>query len=146
MDHQLAPIVVVGAAIIRSERGSAGVQEASVLCARRSAPERIAGKWEFPGGKVEPGETDADAIVRECREELGVEVQAGAQIGADQTIDERHVLRIYRARLLPDQPEPLPLEDHDVLAWVPAADLLALDWLPADVPVVAEMTVTALIV
>jgi len=127
-------VIVVGAAIVRGE---------TVLCARRSAPAQLAGKWEFPGGKVEPGESDRDAVVRECREELGVEVIAGIQIGADARIDDRLTLRVYLGRLLPGQPEPAPLEDHDRLVWVPRGELLGLDWLAPDVPIVTELSRTA---
>jgi 8-oxo-dGTP diphosphatase len=131
--------VVVGAAIAR--RGPDGPE---ILCARRSAPPALAGKWEFPGGKVEPGESDAEAIVRECREELGIEVAAGPLVGGEQPIDERFVLRIYRAEMLPGQPEPEALEDHDLLLWVRPGSLVDLDWLPADVPVVAALAGTNL--
>lgn len=123
-------MIVVGAAIVRGD---------AVLCARRSAPAQLAGKWEFPGGKVEAGESDADAVVRECREELGVKVTVGTRVGADARIDDRFTLRVFLARLEPGQPEPLPLEDHDRLAWVPRGELLALDWLAPDVPIVAEL-------
>jgi 8-oxo-dGTP diphosphatase len=122
---------VVGAAIVR---------DGDVLCARRSAPARVAGKWEFPGGKVEAGERDVEAVVRECREELGVEVEVGARVGADARIDDRFTLRVYLARLAPGQPEPSPLEDHDLLAWVPRGDLLDLDWLAPDLPIVTELS------
>ncbi|MEY9888086.1 8-oxo-dGTP diphosphatase [Catenulispora sp. MAP12-49] len=128
------PVIVVGAAIVRDQ---------TVLCARRSAPARLAGKWEFPGGKVEPGEDDAEAVVRECREELGVAVTVGAQVGADARIDERFTLRVFLARLEPGQPEPSPLQDHDCLAWVPRGELLGLDWLTPDVPIVEELGRTA---
>jgi 8-oxo-dGTP diphosphatase len=127
-------VIVVGAAIVRDE---------TVLCARRSAPAHLAGKWEFPGGKTEAGESDAEAVVRECREELGVAVTVGARVGADARIDDRFTLRVFLARLEPGQPEPLPLEDHDCLAWVPRGELLGLDWLSPDVPIVAELTRTA---
>lgn len=123
-------VIVVGAAIVHDD---------AVLCARRSAPAHVAGKWEFPGGKVEAGETDVAALVRECREELGVEVAVGAQVGADARIDDRFTLRVYLARLQPGQPEPLPLEDHDLLAWVPRHELLGLDWLAPDIPIVEEL-------
>ncbi len=126
--------MVVGAAIVR--RGPDGPE---ILCARRSAPEALAGKWEFPGGKVEPGESDAGAIVRECREELGIDVAAGEQIGAEQPINDRFVLRVYLAETLPGQPAPEALEDHDLLLWVRPGSLGDLDWLPADIPVVAEL-------
>ena len=128
--------VVVGAAIVRHDADGP-----RILCARRSAPAALAGKWEFPGGKVEPGESDADAIVRECREELGIEVAAGPLVGGEQPINERFVLRIYLAQALPGQPEPEALEDHDLLLWVRPGSLEDLDWLPADVPVVAALAV-----
>ena len=127
-------VIVVGAAIMRGE---------SVLCARRSAPAHLAGKWEFPGGKVEPGESDTDAVVRECREELGVRVTVGPKVGQDARIDDRLTLRVFLARLEPGQPEPLPLEDHDRLAWVPRGELLDLDWLAPDVPIVGQIAVMA---
>ncbi|MCL2732926.1 MAG: NUDIX domain-containing protein, partial [Actinomycetia bacterium] len=61
-----APRVVVGGAVL--DRGR-------LLAARRTAPPELAGQWELPGGKVEPGERDEDALVRELREELGVTVR-----------------------------------------------------------------------
>lgn len=124
-------VIVVGAAIVR---------DGAVLCARRSAPAHLAGKWEFPGGKVEAGESDVEAVVRECREELGVEVSVGAQVGSDARIDDRFTLRVFLAAMEPGQPEPSPLEDHDRLAWVPRAELLELDWLAPDVPIVSELS------
>ena len=135
MEHALEYVVIVGAAIVRT-----GETGPLVLCGRRSAPERVAGKWEFPGGKVEPGESDAEALVRECREELGVVVTAGPQVGAEERIDERLVLRVYLAEAAAGEPEPSPLEDHDLLEWVEPHRLLDLDWLPADVPIVTELS------
>jgi 8-oxo-dGTP diphosphatase len=112
---------------------------AKPCCAPAGRSAHLAGKWEFPGGKVEAGESDADAVVRECREELGVEVTVGARVGQDARIDDRFTLRVFLARMRSGQPEPLPLEDHDVLAWVPRAELLDLDWLAPDVPIVAQL-------
>jgi 8-oxo-dGTP diphosphatase len=114
-------LIVVGAAIVRDRR---------VLAARRSAPRAVAGGWEFPGGKVEPGESEIDALVRECREELGVEIRVGALLGA--VAPGGFVLRVYRAALVDG--EPRPLQDHDELRWLPATDLDAVPWLPADAP------------
>lgn len=90
----------------------------------------MAGGWEFPGGKVEPGESELDALVRECREELGVEIRVGALLGA--VAPGGFVLRVYRAVLVGG--EPRPLQDHDELRWLKANELDTLAWLPADRP------------
>ena len=121
--------MVVGAAIIEGGR---------VLACERSAPPEVAGRWEFPGGKVEPGEAETDALARECVEELGVRVAVGARVGRDVRMAHgRSVLRVYAARLLHgDQPKAL---EHADLRWLSAADLDSVDWLPADVPIVAAL-------
>ncbi|WP_431943950.1 (deoxy)nucleoside triphosphate pyrophosphohydrolase [Micromonospora marina] len=123
------PRVVVGAAIIDGGR---------VLACERSAPPEVAGRWEFPGGKVEPGETEVDALARECAEELGVRVAVGARVGRDVRMAHgRSVLRVYAARLLHgDEPKAL---EHAELRWLSAAELDSVDWLPADVPIVAAL-------
>ncbi|MFJ1542505.1 (deoxy)nucleoside triphosphate pyrophosphohydrolase [Micromonospora chalcea] len=123
------PRVVVGAAIIEGGR---------VLACERSAPPEVAGRWEFPGGKVEPGEAETDALARECAEELGVRVAVGARVGRDVRMAHgRSVLRVYAARLLhDDQPKAL---EHAELRWLSAAELDSVDWLPADVPIVAAL-------
>ena len=109
-------LLVVAAAIRR---------DGLVLAARRVRPD--AG-WEFPGGKVEAGETEQDALAREIREELGVPVEVGARLG-DAT-DGRIRLVLYAATLLDG--EPAPHDDHDALRWVGPAELDDLDWLPVD--------------
>src|SRR5690349_5683186 len=82
--------VIVAAAIITEGR---------VLACERSAPPEVAGRWEFPGGKVEPGETDEQALARECVEELGVRVEIGARVGPDVSLAHgRAVPRVYAAR------------------------------------------------
>ncbi|WP_208635308.1 (deoxy)nucleoside triphosphate pyrophosphohydrolase [Micromonospora chalcea] len=123
------PRVVVGAAIIEGGR---------VLACERSAPPEVAGRWEFPGGKVEPGEAETDALARECAEELGVRVAVGRRVGRDVRMAHgRSVLRVYAARLLHgDQPKAL---EHAELRWLSAAELDSVDWLPADVPIVAAL-------
>jgi 8-oxo-dGTP diphosphatase len=105
--------------VIRGER---------VLAARRSAPAELAGGWEFPGGKLEADETPAAAVVRECREELGVEVVVLGQLGvaSSATIE----LQLWAVRL--PAGEPVPLQDHDEVRWLAQAELDAVDWLPID--------------
>jgi 8-oxo-dGTP diphosphatase len=123
-------VAVVGAAIVRDGR---------VLAARRMRPAALVGGWEFPGGKVEAGEQETDALVRECHEELGVPVRVGARLGA--TVDGSIRLVLYAARLAAG-PEPRPLEDHDELRWLGADDLDTVAWLPVDrelLPLVATL-------
>jgi 8-oxo-dGTP diphosphatase len=121
--------VVVAAAIIRNGR---------VLAARRALPPESAGQWEFPGGKVEDGETQADALVREIREEIGVEIAVGEPLGQSR-IDEDTVLRIFEAELLTGDEE--ARYDHDEIRWFAVEDLVSVVWLDSDlalVPAVAN--------
>jgi 8-oxo-dGTP diphosphatase len=118
-EHGAMAIAVVGAAIVRDGR---------VLAARRTRPSALAGSWEFPGGKIEPGETEADALLRELREELGIGVTLGARLGAAAEGPIR--LTLYAATLTDGDPR--PLHDHDALRWLAAHELTSLDWLPID--------------
>lgn len=110
-----------------------------LLAARRSEPPGLAGGWEFPGGKVEPGETGADAAAREAREELGVRVRLGEQVGSAWPLGERYELHLWWAVALPGEPDPAPLEDHDALRWLTLDDILDVPWLPADLPIVTHV-------
>jgi 8-oxo-dGTP diphosphatase len=120
------PTIIVGAAIIAGSR---------VLACERAEPPEMAGKWEFPGGKVEPGEDEQDALVRECEEELGVSVQVGARVGGDVLLGHgRAVLRVYAASLRNGQ-QPQAIE-HAELRWLGVDELYSVPWLPADAPIV----------
>lgn len=119
---------MVGAAIVRDGR---------VLAARRTAPASAAGRWEFPGGKVEPGETEADSLVREVEEELGVRIRVERWLAGAQEIDGRYLLRVALAVI--EVGEPAPTE-HDRVRWLAAAELDAVDWLDADRPFLAELS------
>jgi 8-oxo-dGTP diphosphatase len=124
------PRVVVAAVIER---------DGLILAARRTEPPALAGRWEFPGGKVEPGESDEQALVRECEEELGVRVEVGPRVGPQYPIaDGAFVVRTYRAALAGG--EPAPIEGHDQLRWVrPGPEADALTWLDGDYLVLAEL-------
>jgi 8-oxo-dGTP diphosphatase len=121
--------VIVAAVIITAGR---------VLACERSSPPEVAGRWEFPGGKVEPGETDQQALARECAEELGVRVEVGDRVGPDVPLAHgRAVLRVYAVRLLAgDTPQAL---EHSAMRWLSADELDSVHWLPADKPIVAEL-------
>ena len=120
----------VVAGVLRDARGR-------ILLARRTEGRELAGLWEFPGGKVEPGESPEDALVRELREELGIEAVVGAPVACVP-------LESPGRRLLLDVREvafrglPRGLEGQ-ALAWVPLRKLVDYPMPPADLPVVAEL-------
>ena len=110
-----------------------------LLVAQRARPPELAGLWELPGGKVGTGETDAAALARELREELGVEVTVGPRIGADVALNTTTTLRAYRVNQTGGALHP---NDHRALRWVGADDLDDLAWVPADRAWVEELTRT----
>lgn len=111
-----------------------------MLAARRNRPESLAGLWEFPGGKVEPGESDTAAVHRELREELGVQLRLGAEIAGPLPqgwqLNDKAAMRVWFAVIT--EGEPRPLDGHDQLAWLDLNDSLgeAVPWIPADAPIV----------
>ncbi len=111
---------VVAAAILEGGR---------VLAARRSASMREPLKWEFPGGKIEQGESAADALARELLEELCVEVEVGPPLGTSETPELE--LRLFSCRI---RSGALLAREHAELRWLGAHELRSLDWAPADVP------------
>lgn len=122
---------VVGA-VIRNPAGE-------VLCARRSERMSIPLLWEFPGGKVEPGEEPRATLRREVGEELGCEVEVG-ELVADATHDYPGLtvrLITYECRVVAGVLEP---REHAELRWVSPERLGELDWAPADLPTVARLT------
>ncbi|MGW7412236.1 (deoxy)nucleoside triphosphate pyrophosphohydrolase [Streptomyces sp. NPDC054863] len=116
--------------------GGALCHDGRLLAARRSAPPELAGRWELPGGKLEPGETPEQALVRELREELGVEAEPVERIPGEWPLKPGYVLQVWTARLLSG--EPRPLEDHDELRWLGPEESDTVDWLDQDRPAVAE--------
>jgi 8-oxo-dGTP diphosphatase len=110
--------------------GAAIIADGAVLAAQRSYPPALAGRWEFPGGRVEAGETEEHSVVRECQEELGATVTVAGRVGPDLILPSGWVLRIHAARLADGQ-RPDALEHH-ALRWVRGADLSDVDWLDAD--------------
>ncbi|HWG28834.1 (deoxy)nucleoside triphosphate pyrophosphohydrolase [Actinospica sp.] len=119
------PLIPVVAAVIE--------RDGRFLGARRTEPESFKGLWEFPGGKVEPGEDDVAALIRECLEELGVEIAVGEPVGPEYlSPNGRYLVRTYRAELLSG--EPAPIESHDEVRWFTAGtpEVREVPWLEGD--------------
>jgi 8-oxo-dGTP diphosphatase len=128
----VVPVLVVGAALLRGTG-----DETEVLAAQRMSPAFLAGMWEFVGGKVETGETEIAALRRECREEIGVEIEVGERVGPEVEIVGRGaMLSVWTARI--SVGEPVPTEHHE-LRWLTLHELFDVPWLPADVPIVAAL-------
>jgi 8-oxo-dGTP diphosphatase len=124
--------LVVGAILVDSL-----THPTKVLAARRSRPADLAGTWEFPGGKVETGETPQEALVRELREELGVEISVGDELGGPRPISDDLELRLYLSQITSG--ELTPGETHDAVRWLARNALTTVDWLPADEQAVAAL-------
>lgn len=123
----MQPALVVGAAVLRDGR---------VLAARRTRPASAAGRWELPGGKVEPGEDPAAAVVREIGEELGCTVEVDGWLDGESRISVALTLRVALARLVDAEPVP---HEHDAVRWLSAAELDDVDWLDSDRPFLVEL-------
>lgn len=114
------------------------MRDAMLLAQQRAYPPDAVGRWELPGGRVEAGESDVDALRRECTEELGVEIVVGSRVGADVPLSPGTVLRVFDAVLADPAAEPLPVE-HRAVRWLAADELAGIDWLPADRLLVPEL-------
>lgn len=113
---------MVGAALVRGGR---------VLAARRRGPGPTAGRWELPGGKVEPGESHDQALVREVAEELGCRVRVRQWLAGEVPVSETLALRVAVVDLVSGEPRP---HEHDRVRWLTAEELGEVDWLGPDRP------------
>ena len=120
-------VLVVGAAVVRHGR---------VLATRRTQPPEAAGQWEFPGGKVEPGEDPDDAVVREISEELGCEVRVTGMLAGAQPVKPGYTLHVAVAELVDGEPVP---HEHDALRWLAPEELGQVAWLAPDLPFLPEL-------
>ena len=121
---------VVGVAVLEAGR---------VLAARRAFPSSLAGLWEFPGGKVEPGEDPSATAVREVAEELGCGIEVSGWLDGESSIPASSdvgglSLRVATARLVEGDPVP---GEHDAVRWLRPDQLDTVSWAEADVPFLA---------
>jgi 8-oxo-dGTP diphosphatase len=121
----------VAAAVIFNEKNE-------ILCAQRSPSMPLPGLWEFPGGKIEPGESPESCLVREIREELDCLVEVHERIAdtTHQYPDFAVRLITFRAKIIEGAPAP---KEHAQLVWLPLSELASLDWAEADIPTVRAL-------
>lgn len=132
---------VVGAAIVDAIR-----HPTRLLAARRAPGERHAGRWELPGGKVDPGETLMGALQREILEELGTHIRPydrvdGPEPGGWWLLSTPAASVAYRMAVwvATAEAEPRAVEGHDALRWLGPEELDTVDWLEGDRPVIAAL-------
>ena len=128
-------IKVAGVAIIDQDKNK-------VLAGKRNADRLVGGMWEFPGGKIEKGETPQEAAKRELKEEFHDEVQVGPQLG--ETVSYEYdfgivKLTVFFAKLLTNN---FDLVAHSEVEWLSADEVQKLNWAPADAPLVKELART----
>lgn len=122
-----APIRVLAAMLARGDR---------LLVARRPAHKRHGGLWEFPGGKVEPGETDAQALARELAEELGLGGVVAGRVRFERRDHGSPFTIVFLEATAAGEPQPL---EHDALAWATPAELAAYPMAPSDAAFVQHL-------
>lgn len=119
-------IDVVGAVIVR---------DGLVLCAQRGSTGALSGMWEFPGGKIEVGESPREALEREIAEELECRVSVGEQVASTPHEYDFGIVTLttFYCELIGGEPK---LSEHERVTWLRPAELHRLDWAPADIPAV----------
>jgi len=108
-----------------------------LLACKRAAGTHLAGCWEFPGGKVEAGESPEAALIREIREELDVDIEVGPPLTPVEWTDGKVSIRLlpFRSRIVSGMPM---AHEHEEIRWCERHQLTDIEWAPADLPILAE--------
>nr|WP_205618172.1 (deoxy)nucleoside triphosphate pyrophosphohydrolase [Haematomicrobium sanguinis] len=127
-------IDVVGAVLVR---------DGKILAAQRGSNSSLGGLWEFPGGKIESGESSKEALARELQEELNCVAEIGERLETTEHDYEfgTVVLTTYFCTLVSGEPE---LTEHQDIKWLTPSELLQVEWAPADIPAVDKLIDTSL--
>jgi len=130
MDEKIRDIHVVGAVIKENEK---------ILCAKRGNTKTLPNMWEFPGGKIEKGETPEIALIREIQEEMQCLVEVHEKIA--HTIYEYDFATVHLTTFNCSIASGIPiLKEHSEIKWLSIQELNNLDWAPADIPTVYKLT------
>jgi len=132
-DPTTLPIVDVVAAIIE--------RDGNILLARRDGSSDQAGLWEFPGGKVEAGETQPQALIRELQEEMAIDVQVEAWVASHDTPQSARVIRLHAWRISAFQGD-IKLRCHSEYVWVTPLQAFSYALAPADIPLLEAYCAT----
>lgn len=121
---------VVGAIIENENR--------EILCALRGPEMTLPNYWEFPGGKIEKGESKEEALVREIDEELGCKIEVLQHVDDTTYEYEKVIVRLetYLSRIISGTPK---ISEHAEIKWVPRKELNTLNWAPADIPAIEKL-------
>ena len=123
-------MIVVTAAVI--------VKDRKVFAARRGKGKHLEGCWEFPGGKLEQGESPEECLRRELVEEFGIDAQVGNLVGESIYDYGNKVIRLMSYRVTHITGE-FKLHDHDEIRWLSIENLMDVEWAPADIPLLENV-------
>lgn len=129
---------MVGSQIVRVV-GAIIQRDGTVFAARRNPERSAGGLWEFPGGKVEPGESPEKALSRELHEELGIDVSVGPLVERSASEIDGMIIELSCYATTLRGPDPTFSTDHDSLLWVGLDRLHTLNWAPGDVPIIERL-------